>query len=243
MDDKKLDQILQEWNDRVEPSFNDFTDLKGRILDEISELPEPEKEIKTFSVPRKYVYFIAAVAAIFTICGVIFYWTGMDSRVKSTSPDDLAALSAKDVAEIKVVAKKIRDLFPEGVRWISKINNKIEIKTGKPFPSDANKERILIRYVVLKKQTDGWKKIHLAEIITSPGESINLTGCDNSGYVWTHQLEGDLYALDSRLKIRANGKTLELEFSGGAHENMIKQIKPINYSDSEYLIYQTVRKI
>lgn len=245
-----LNKLLKDWDANIAPDKISNAKIKKNIM---NNLDKPVQHIEyRFEDPyfhiHKKVLYIAGIAA--TICfafllGTQFNKNGIKPYVnKILKADQLASLSTEEVMNLKKISAEIDNLFPEGVRMISQINDgDLQINTDDKKGLD-NKEKVLIRYIVLKKDVreNKWKKIHVSNVIASAGEPIELKG-KNSGNIWIYPAGKDVYAVQSQLQLQANGKTINLDFNGGQQVQITQRIKTIQENNMEYRIYQEVVRI
>jgi len=249
MKNEKLKKILKDWDANIAPDASRAEQIKQNIMQnldrpQIIEFPRSEY----FYIPKKVAY-IAGVAA--SVC--IAFFTGMQfnkqvlkkPHVSMCPPDQMVSLSQEEIRNIKKISAEIDLLFPEGVRMISQINNgDIQIDTDPKKGISDSKDKVLIRYIVLKKEAgeQHWSKVHVSNVIANAGEPLELKGRDK-GYVWAYPADKDVYAIQSQIKINAGGQTIHLDYAGGQQLRMPQRIKTIQENNREYRIYQEVVKI
>lgn len=245
-DDKKLDQLLKEWDQQKKPVFRDKSELKAGIMEQIRKTPleeRPEERPKgTIITP---VYWICAVAAMF-VCISIGWIANMNfsgSNDKET-PMALAQLSTAEMAELEKIKSEVKQVFPNGVAWVFKLDNEMDI-TPLEFNHEAAKtsKQLLIHHVVMKKENGTWRRIYKADIMTAPGQSISYQKGGNKTYLWSHQVDKENYALEGKLTIKVNGSELNLEFFGGQGIDQTCLLKKMEKDGRQYRVYQTIRRL
>lgn len=268
MENEKLDKILKDWDANIAPDASRREKIKQNIMQNLdrpqtTEFPRSEY----FYIPKKVAYIagIAAGICIAFLAGMQFnkansvhlsnsnqnitnktqFANKTQLAVQATPPEGMISLSQDEIKSLKKISSEINLLFPEGVRMITQVNDEdLQIDTEERKSLDDTKEKILIRYIVLKKNEidNTWKKIHVSNVIASPGESLELTG-EDKGYVWLHKADNDVYAIQSQLQIKANGETINLDYNGGQQLRIPQRIKTIQENNMEYRVYQEVVRI
>ena len=244
MRNEDLKKILKNWDANVAPDASRTEKIKQNImhnLDRPNSIEFPRTEY--FYIPKKLVYAVAMAACIciaFTI-GIKFN----KPQKQNNTTLNLVSLSQDEIKNLKKISSEIDMLFPEGVKMISQVNNgDIQINTEPRQGVENSKNKVLIRYIVLKKAEGDtkWQRIHVSNLITSPGEPLELKG-ENKGYVWLYPADKNVYAIQSKLQIKANGETINLDYNGGQQLQISQCIKTIQENNMEYRIYQEVVRI
>ena len=249
MKNEELRKILKDWDAHVAPDETMTKEIKQNIMKNLDrrrifEFPRSDY----FYIPKKVAY-IAGIAA--SVC--IAFLTGMHFNKSSHSksqfsgcpPEQIVSLSQDEIRNLKKISSEIDLVFPEGVRMISQFNNDdIQIDTDPKRSIGTANDKVLIRYIVLKKELGQkhWSKIHVANVIANAGEPLELKGKD-SGYVWIYPADKDVYAVQSQLKIHVDGQTIYSNYSGGQELRTPQRIKTIQENNTEYRIYQEIVKI
>ncbi len=242
MKDKDIDKLLKEWDRQSAHGVKSGEDLKKNVLAKIKAgVDVEEKPVLQFKPALKIAFGAAAalVVAVAVFLAVPENGSG-NSQLTEKGPE---ALCAEDLAELRIVVNEIQHLFPEGIRWISKVNDKLEIETAAGDKFKPSPEKMLIRYVVMKKDNDRWRKVHHADIVTSAGESIRLVTENTNGYIWTYQADKDVFAVDSKLKLKLNGNTFDISYSGGLETRTVETVKTLKSNGETFRILQTVLRI
>ena len=259
MKNEKLKKILKDWDANIAPDASRTEKIKQNIMQNLDRpqiMKFPRSEY--FYIPKKVAYIagIAAGICITFLAGIQFNKAGTDRSSNSNQfvnretqlavpPTGMLSLSQDEIQSLKKISSEINRLFPEGVKMITQINDEdIQIDTEEQKGLDKTNEKVLIRYIVLKKNEGdkAWKKIHVSNVIASPGEPLELTGQDK-GYVWLHKADNDVYAIQSKLQIKANGETINLDYNGGQQLRIPQRIKTIQENNTEYRVYQEVVRI
>ena len=237
---KDLDDLMREWDAGEKPNFMDPEEMKKRVLEEMSNKPAVVKDKAAYVQIHKGWFAVAAMAAaILIVMNIIFL---NNSGKTSDDVSQLAALSLHDLDELRKVSSEIDFLFPEGVSWICKDAGKLEIKVANNPEMELAKEKIAIRYLVLEKTDTGWQRVHMTDIISNPGESVELDGT-TKGHVWSYHAGDGVFALDSQLKFKLNGDYASVNFSSGMKNGISQEVKEIKLNGSRYKIYQAILKV
>lgn len=244
MKNKPLDKILKDWDAKIAPDASRTEKIKQNIMQNLDR-PRPIEYPRSeyFYIPKKVAYAVAMAACV---CIAFLIGTQVNKpQQKTNGALGLVSLSQDEITNLKKISSEIEMLFPEGVKMISQVNDgDLQIDTDESKSLETSKDKVLVRYIVLKK-ADGdkkWQRVHVSNVITSPGEQLELKGQDK-GYVWIHQADKDVYAVQSQLQLQANGETINLDFAGGQQLQMPQRIKTIQENNMEYRIYQDVVKI
>lgn len=243
MKNDKLDKLLKDWDKQLEPKFADKSKLKQAVLDQIQ---KPEQGLKGkgqyFIIHRSFVYYAAIAASFVVVIGAVFMM--MNKKTPPPQADSpMIALSNNDLKELQTVRSEVDRVFPEGVAWVFKCKNQMEI-TPADDASGSEKSKLLIHHVVVKKVDGKWKKVYVADVMTRTGQQIYYDkDSDNKTYLWTHKLDQNRFALEGQLKIKANGMVLDVEFIGGQELNKPYLLKTVKKNNSEYRIYQILKKM
>ena len=232
---KDLDHLMKEWDEGEAPIFEDSAKLKQKVLQELNKRNTTPK-----GYSRSAIWAWGAVAAL-----VLFFmnFTIKESPVKNNvASNSINVLSLEELKELKTVANEVKRLFPEGVRWISKVGDKLEIKTSTSESLNQEFDQIAICYVVMEKMDHGWERVHLTNIITRTGEPIELQG-ETRGHIWTSNMGDKVYALDSQLQFNIKGATMNINFSSGITEQENYEVKDLQIQGKQYKIFQTIIKV
>ncbi len=237
---KDLDDLMREWDAGEKPSFIDPEEMKRRVLEELSEKPVEIKDKAVYIHVHKGWFLVAAAAAVLLIAlNIIFL---KQSGNTSDDVSQVAALSLRDLDELRKVSKEIDFLFPEGVSWICKDGGKLEIKVAEEAVQNSELEKIAIRYLVLEQTEKGWQQVHMTDIISQPGESIELNG-KTKGHVWSYNAGDGVFALDSQLKFKLNNVYATVNFSSGLKNGISQEVKEIEVNGHKYKVYQAILKV
>jgi hypothetical protein len=249
MKNKNLDKMLKDWDANIAPDASPTEKIKQNIMQNLDR-PQPIEypQSEYFYIPKKVAYVVGIAASI-----CIAFLVGSKFNQASTNephpvecpPAGMVSLSQDEIKQLKKISSEIELLFPEGVKMISQVNDgDIQINTDDKKGLNNSKCKVLVRYTVLKKAEgdNSWKQVHVSNVITSPGEPLELKGKDK-GYVWVYQADKDVYAVQSQLQLQANGETINLEYDGGQQLRIPQRIKTIHENNIEYRIYQDVVRI
>ncbi len=232
---KDIDELMKDWDVNEAPVFSDKEELKKLVLERLKEEPVLVED-RHVRVHKGWLTIGAIAALALLTFNIVYFSSNTEANV---SAEQVASLSMDDLYELKKVSQEVNDLFPEGVRWISKDGDKLEIKTGE---SDFDSSQIAIRYVVLEKIDSGWKQIHMTDIITRTGETVELAG-KTKGHVWAHDAGEGVFALDSELEFNLHGEVAKINFSSGLEKSKSHEVKVIKLNGREYKIYQAILEV
>jgi hypothetical protein len=249
---KNLKQQLKEWDANIATSESRKEEIKKKIIENLDKpliYDDYNSVDPYFHIHKKVIYFagIAASLCFAFLLGTRFNKSENAAPV-SLSKNNLAhitTLSSNEIAKLKRIVSEIDYLFPEGVKSITQENcGDIKINTEKKQGLDNIMEKILIRYIVLKRSSGEkkWKKVYVSNVVANPGEPIQLEG-DCSGSLWIYPADRNIYAMQSDLKIRANGEFISLKYIGGQHLRTSQIVKDIKNPDTEYKVYQILMRI
>jgi hypothetical protein len=244
MKNNNLNNILKDWDGNLKPDFKEPSELKRSIMSRIKagHRSSPDSNIY-FLVKKKYVYNLAAAAALALVIAGVLLLNLKTNKPAQAAPDQLALLTSDDMTDIKKISGEVSKLFNDRVQWIIKSGNRMEIKPSEMTDAPAPSFKILVRQTVFRKSDKGWEKVYVADIITSPGRQVVFNDDWNDGYLWTHQAGDNVIALEGQMKLKVNGETINLNYSGGQPEQIPVMLKSIRNSNSEYVVYQTVDRI
>lgn len=247
MKDNNLDKLLKDWDANKVPDKSRNEKIKKNIMDNL-EKPVQNREYRFvdpyFHIHKKVLYF-AGVAA--TVCFAFLIGTQFNkqSSVEKTDSNQMVLLSQDEIMKLKKISSEIDNLFPEGVKMISQTNNgDFQINTEKRQGLDDTNEKVLVRYIVMKKTVgeNKWEQVHVSNVIANAGEPIELKGKD-SGHIWIYPADKNVYAVESNLKIKANGEIINLDYTGGQELRTPQTVKVIKNSNNEYKVFQTLVRI
>jgi hypothetical protein len=244
MSKDNLANILKDWDKNLKPGFKDSSAFKDNIMSQIraGHKNSPDSN-EYFFVKKIYVYKLAAAAAIFLIISGVWLYNLKPGKLHPETPASLAIISKDDIADVKKISREVCRLFNDRIRWIIKSGDNMEIKPSDIFDTSLTGSKILVRQTVFRKTVNGWEKVYIADIITSPEQQVVFNDSKTDGYIWTHQAGDSVIALEGQMKIRINGEIINLNYSGGQADRTSVLLKEIKNSNSEYLVYQTVNRI
>ena len=250
MKNDNINKRLKDWDEEISLDKNRNPKIKAEIM---KNLERPlqcdifESCDPYFHIHKKVIYFsgIAAGLCFAFLLGTQFSSNNVIRKeIVSTEVNHsakFAQLSQEEIRNLKKISSEVDRLFPEGVRMISQENDgNLQIDTDERKGLD-NKGKVLLRYVVLK-QVKGekiWKNVYTSDVIANVGEPIELKG-KGTGHIWIYPADKDIYAVESSLKIKANGETISLDYAGGQEVRTPQNIKIIKNQDSTYKVYQTL---
>ena len=248
MKDNDIDKLLRDWNAGLALDNSRDDEVKKRIMDRLDDkLADIEVKVDDpyFHIPKKLFYAagLAAVLCLAFLLGTRFGGGNGRNGDNTVAPATLASLSQDDIKALKRLASEVDTLFPEGVRVLSQSDDgNIDIDTT-PRLGIGKSDKLLIRYVVLKKLPGaGWTRVRVADIIAPGGEPVSLRGKD-SGHLWTLRTDKNIYAVESNLAFNIDGKTITLNYSGIQSTRVPKNVKSVKTPYAEYKIYQTLDRI
>jgi hypothetical protein len=163
----------------------------------------------------------------------------------SLPPVNAVSISPKELRGLRKISYEIASLFADDFRWMRVTNNgNPVIVTGKRKSLNDVNSRILVRYVVLRKSPDSkeWSKVHVADLVTQPGEPVDLRGAD-SGSIWTFPTGGDVFAVQAKIRLNVKGECIDLRYDGGQRLLLPICVKTIKDGNVEYRVYQEIAKI
>ncbi|MFA6566627.1 MAG: hypothetical protein WCS96_00295 [Victivallales bacterium] len=244
MNNNNLDNILKAWDKNLKPSFKDPAELKSGVISRIKAGNRffPDSNVYFF-VKKKHVYSLATAAAVFLVIGGVFLLNLRTNKPGLATPEQLALLTTDDMSDIKRISDEVCRLFNDKILWIIKSGDKMEIKPADISDTSVSSSKILVRQTVFRKTGNGWEKVYIADIITNTGQQVVFKNDKSDGYLWTHQAGDNIIALEGQMKLRVNGETINLNYSGGQPEQTPVMLKDIKNSNSEYIVYQTVNRI
>jgi hypothetical protein len=180
---------------------------------------------------------------VFLVIGGVFLLNLRTNKPGLATPEQLALLTTDDMSDIKRISDEVCRLFNDKILWIIKSGDKMEIKPADISDTSVSSSKILVRQTVFRKTGNGWEKVYIADIITNTGQQVVFKNDKSDGYLWTHQAGDNIIALEGQMKLRVNGETINLNYSGGQPEQTPVMLKDIKNSNSEYIVYQTVNRI
>ncbi len=249
MRDNNLNKLLKDWDAEKVTNESRNEKIKQNIMENLDK-PVQNIEFKFedqyFHIHKKVLYFAGIAAAVCFAFLLGTQFNGNETVSNGNAPlNEVVLLSQEEIMNLKRISAEIDNLFPEGVRMISQINDgNLQIDTEDRQSLEINNEKVLVRYIVLKKDVgeNKWEKVHVSNVIASAGEPIELKG-KNSGHIWIYPADNNVYAVESSLQINANGETINLDYAGGQELRTSQPVKTIKNADSEYKVYQTLVKI
>ena len=240
----KLENILKEWDRNLKPGFKDVSVVKGNIMSQLrAGYKNNLNSNEYFFVKKIYVYNLFAVAAVFLVVGGVLLYNLKSQKLLPETPACMALISNDDISDIKKISREVCRLFNDRIQWIFKSGDKMEIKSADVYDASTTSSKILVRQTVFRKTDNGWEKIYIADIITSPEQQVVFKDGKTDGYLWTHQAGDNIIALEGQMKLKVNGEVINLNYSGGQPEQTPVMLKNIKNLNSEYIVYQTVNRI
>ncbi len=234
MNDHELQRLLKDWDRQVVPPEDGRDRLQANLARELAAQPMPQ----TAPRPSRLIP-VLAIAAGLCLAFLVGFWV---ARHKTPESPTVASVSPETLAELRRITAEVDHLFPEGVRWIRQVNDgELQIDTSPPRSLATDDGKILMRYVVLKRDQPcaPWREVHTANLIAAPGEPIELVG-QESGHLWVYPADDNVFAVESQLVLIANGHTLRLEFQGGVIGGAPRQVKTVHADGSDYLVFQEI---
>lgn len=244
MKKNSLTKILKEWDTNLKPGFKDVSAVKSNIMSQLrTGYKNPINSNEYFFVKKIYVYNLVVAAAVFLVIGGVLLCNLKSKKLLPENPACMALISNDDISDIKRISREVCRLFNDRIQWIIKSGDKMEIKSADVYDATTTSSKILVRQTVFRKTDNGWEKVYIADIITSPNQQVVFKDGKTDGYLWTHQAGDNIIALEGQMKLRVNGELINLNYSGGQPEQIPVMLKNIKNSNSEYIVYQTVNRI
>lgn len=215
------DDDLKVWGRAMDSRLEPNAQLKGAILNQIL-FQAPA----TAPAPRRGWFWATALAslALAMMAALCFL-----AERASNGVNQLVGLGAVDIAELRAIGQELNRSFPEGLSWVSKVGEALDIC---PAPGKGGGvPSLMIRQVVLRQVDGAWRQVYVADILARPDEPVE----SHRNYLWAHRLETGLYAVEGKTFVGA----APVEFAGGQRLNEPTLLA----TTADLRVYQTVIEI
>lgn len=247
MNDKKLNQELTDWADRQQAAIPPPDDEWVSNLVSQLDNPLPENEAPPVlhmqrQLRRTRLALAAAVAAVIGLAALLLL-PGNTPESPPLASQPPSGLSADDLSELRLVAEEAEQLFPEGIRWISKVNGQISMGVANTRRLHDDATRLAVSYQI-RSRGDGqqWATIGRHEIITYADEPVLLEG-QIPFELWCHMVTEQRAALSLSAFIEADGTTFELTHDTVQTLGESEVVHRQQVDGKDYEIIQTVYAI
>jgi len=214
---KDIDRFVKDWARRL-PTPDEKSDAR-LVADTMRAIKSQPASAQIATIHRHLVQMrlalFAVAALVLLVCGTLLYQTLDEAPALLPVASAYQGLGADDLAEMRQVVAELDILFPEGWRWISKVNGNLSFEPGANrhiAAKGAVDRRLIVSYQILKQDDAGrWSPAGRHDIITSHDEPVD--GAEGKTSVWCH-LTGDVMVVvradlsvrsgDAALPVKAN---------------------------------------
>ncbi len=231
----ELDGQIKDWGKRHSPAPGREDKLAAKIMRAIRQLsgdtqPDESRHAGWHWAPR--LALAAGLVLAGMVAGIYLTWPSQKDGIARA-----AGLSRADLAEIKQVVSEIDRLFPEGVRWISKVNGKLSFQPAaqrRITTAEQPDRRLLISYTVLRQTGAGhWEQISRHDIVTYAGEPVELAG-EQKTTIWCHLTTDAQAVVWTDMELHADQHVLQIQDEsiqavGEPTVALMKTIGNVNY--------------
>lgn len=240
-----LDKKIKSWSDQFLSEDNKPNELLiQKIMGKIRYHGRKDTQPQLNSYVRRLFWTRMALATcvILLLINVFYSFQQYVSPTRIVGKDLL--LKANELQEIKVAVKEFDRIFPEGIQWINKTGEQIDIHPGPSrFIGDTSRaKKILITFHIVQKNEAGKTIIRRHDIIAKEGEPIE-SGDGVEMALWTHQVDEDYINIevdrlfeDKNFQIRVRNQFLQ----AFGKQNLIATGTS---QEKSYEIYQTAYRL
>ena len=223
---KNIDKLLKNWDEHSSPRGKNPKAMLEDIT-RVTECMAPyHHELNIKLVHRNWVYGAVAVLVILsaTICVLL---SEIYSHPKVTSP---GGINRKELAEIKKINEELKVLFPDSLKSFCIVNGSLVINTqnkANDLKENNKSDKLLIRYAVMKKVNGKWLTASQNDIVTTVGHNLELASNNLTpkGYIWSWQVDENVVALESDIKINLGRREIPVKFFGGMKLNVPEEMQ------------------
>jgi hypothetical protein len=242
-----LDNLLQSWNKRNEPSEVHLDKLRHQAIARLSSSParaELQIHSPTISKRRGNLAVVFAFAASILMALGIFKLTALFDKQTSSDPLRLVAASTHDSQSLFAELDRMFD-----GRWqsLSEIDGHVQLQTSETNGA-SSEPGVAVRLTVLKRQSQkaDWTIVWDASIISHTGEWVQLpqdqTGGDSIS-VWSYALPDGSVIVESDLAL-TNPVSIQLtEPSIVNRPSQPTQLWSERRADGEFQLIQSVARL
>lgn len=133
--------------------------------------------------------FALAAAVIFLIVAISpWQWFSGDSSAP-LSPLSFS-LDTAELDEIRMAVNEMKRIFPEGIQWIHKTGDKIDIRAGNPnsLSNPGTPNKILVTFHVIARKNGKTISVKRSDFVIWGDEPVE-TGGKNKEVIWTQPLD------------------------------------------------------
>lgn len=219
-----IDERLKKWGQHQDATVRHDNDTAVQTcMAQIRALPKAE------GVPHnlrlQLVWMRVAVAASLCIIAVLAavlirltdrHHTLLSQNVTVSSHTGTMVhrgMHSDDLQEVRVFVAEVDYLFPEGLRWVSRINGELSMETGmglRVAVGDMPEPRVLIRYTVQAMQENGqWEPVGQHDVVTYADEPV-VIGDRDTHQLWCHVTSDRRAAVSASLSLNTRHGVLAL---------------------------------
>jgi len=197
-----------------------MTDLTARLRDwaarREAEYTPPVDEVVAATLPRlqppatphpyarqvRYLRLALAASLALLLTATVLLWPERAAPPLASQPTQ-PGISAAELAELGTAVREMQRVFPEGIRWLAKIDGQMVVKAGAPqrIGGAASDRALLVRYQVLHQRPDqSWQIASTHDLITYADEPVGSPE-DDSLYLWCHLASPTLALIESDLTV------------------------------------------
>ena len=249
-----LKALLKGWAERSQAGETNLESLGVQIRNALPPIsayaPSPDGAGSVFH-PVRYRLAAAAVLAILLGAGALLLRGPREAdspMAARNGAEELARLTAEQVAARRVLLEETEALFADHLRWVQVDAGGMHLELSKATVRQEEREAgLVVRTVMLSRkenQTD-WETVWSSDILTRAEEYIEVAealGCSGGMELWVHSLPDGRFAVDSQFQcpdwdVAMPGDIRIL--SAGRPERILTQTA----GGQEFRIYQSVEPL
>jgi len=240
-----LDKKIKSWSDQFLSEDNKPNELLiQKIMGKIRYHGRKDTQLQLNSYVRRLFWtrMTLATCVILLLINVFYSFQQHVSPTRIVGKDLL--LKANELQEIRVAVKEFDRIFPEGIQWISKSGEQIDIHPGQSrlIGDTSRVKQILITFHIVQKDEAGKTIIRRHDIIAKDGEPIESTDGEKMA-LWTHQVDED------HINIEVDRTFEEKSFQVRIRNQFLQSFGEQNliatgmFQEKSYEIYQTAYRL
>ena len=239
-----LNKKLKEWGEQFTPEARDNEPIIRKIIDKIHTRQHAYQHTPTRAYLQQLFWTRIALAA----CVILLFISTVRPIIQPVSQQDAGSmnlvLNIDELDEIKTVVKEISRTFPEGVRWISKWGEEMDIQLGpsKLVKEEEQTNQVLITFHIVRKDQTGRNIVKRHDIIARISEPIESVNGEEMA-LWTYQVDEQHISIELKKLFRDKHYHIQIQdhfLQTFGEQNLIATTK---LKEETYEVYQTAYRL
>ena len=243
--DRKLDELLGNWDAAQTRSSEDLNELRGKITTRLAEEDLPSVSMRTSSW-KTIALATCGIAAAIVIAVSIRYVlpkSGEDPVARVPSASHFAAISADELSDKRQLLVEVQRLFDSQLAGVVEIGDDVRIDV-QGETSSPDEPFLAIRVAMVKRKADDepWQLAWTVDALSRDQRllSVEPTAPSSDAFsMWAYRLPDGTIAVDVDAQL-PSGKRIQSRGSCVLQPGQPTPVLFAQHDGTQYCVYQTV---